>query len=175
MRDYGSRRHRTRISLAACVYGGHGGRGGRLSHGQHRRRQHGLAPPLPAARPLPPVHGPGDGASRAIRLPGAATQVPASTADCERLDGIACFDPDQLRAAYQLPPLYAKGITGTGVTIMIVDSFGSPTIRADLAAFDRQFGYPAPPNFTIIAPVGKIPRVQSGQHGHGGLGGGDHA
>jgi subtilase family serine protease len=98
----------------------------------------------------------------AIRLPGAATQVPDSTADCERLDGIACFDPDQLRAAYQLPPLYAKGITGTGVTIMIVDSFGSPTIRADLAAFDRQFGYPAPPNFTIIAPAGKIPPFNQG-------------
>jgi len=98
----------------------------------------------------------------AIRLPGAATQAPASTADCERLDGIACFDPDQLRAAYQLPPLYAKGVTGTGVTIMIVDSFGSPTIRTDLAAFDRQFGYPAPPDFTIIAPVGKIPPFDPG-------------
>ncbi len=98
----------------------------------------------------------------AIRLPGAATRAPASTADCEQLDGIACFDPNQLRAAYQLPPLYAKGITGTGVTIMIVDSFGSPTIRADLAAFDRQFGYPAPPKFTIIAPAGKIPPFNPG-------------
>lgn len=116
----------------------------------------------------PPSSAPGTSTAQvtvrpdAIRLPGAATQVPASTADCERLDGIACFDPDQLRAAYQLPPLYAKGITGTGVTIMIVDSFGSPTIRADLAAFDRQFGYPAPPNFTIIAPVGKIPPFNAG-------------
>ncbi len=45
---------------------------------------------------------------------------------------------------------------------MIVDSFGSPTIRTDLAAFDRQFGYPAPPNFTIIAPVGKIPPFNPG-------------
>ena len=97
----------------------------------------------------------------AIRLPGAATQVPDSTADCERLDGIACFDPDQLRAAYQLPPLYAKGITGTGVTIMIVDSFGSPTIRADLAAFDRQFGYPARPIHDHRA-AGKIPPFNQG-------------
>ena len=40
---------------------------------------------------------------------------------------------------------------------MIVDSFGSPTIKADLAAFDKQFGYPAPPKFTVIAPAGKIP------------------
>ena len=93
----------------------------------------------------------------AIRLPGAPRSGPAATADCEKADSIACFSPDQLRAAYHLPPLYAKGITGKGVTIMVVDSFGSPTIKADLAAFDQQFGYPAPPKFTVIAPVGKIP------------------
>ena len=93
----------------------------------------------------------------AIRLPGAPTRGPATTAGCEKAEGIACFNPDQLRVAYQLPALYAKGVTGKGVTIMIVDSFGSPTIKADLAAFDRQFGYPAPPKFTVIAPVGKIP------------------
>jgi subtilase family serine protease len=92
-----------------------------------------------------------------IRLPFAATQGPDTTASCERAYAIACFSPDQLRAAYQLPSLYAQGITGKGATIMIVDSFGSPTIKADLAAFDRQFGYPDPPNFTVIAPVGKIP------------------
>jgi len=131
------------------------------------------APPSSA----PPSSTPGTSTAQvtvrpdAIRLPGAATQSPASTADCERLDGIACFDPDQLRAAYQLPPLYAKGVTGTGVTIMIVDSFGSPTIRTDLAAFDRQFGYPAPPNFTIIAPVGKIPPFNPGNTGMSGWAG----
>ena len=91
-----------------------------------------------------------------IRLPGAPTAGPLTTAQCEKLRGIACYNPDQLRAAYHLPALYAKGVTGKGQTIMIVDSFGSPTIKADLAAFDKQFGYPAPPNFTVIAPVGKI-------------------
>jgi subtilase family serine protease len=91
-----------------------------------------------------------------IRLPGAPTAGPLTTAQCKKLDGIACFNPDQLRAAYHLPALYAKGVTGKGQTIMIVDSFGSPTIKADLAAFDKHFGYPAPPNFTVIAPVGKI-------------------
>jgi subtilase family serine protease len=93
---------------------------------------------------------------QAIRLPGAPRQAPPTTAQCKKLDGIACYSPNQLRAAYHLPALYAKGITGKGQTIMIVDSFGSPTIKADLAAFDKQFGYPAPPNFTVIAPVGKI-------------------
>ncbi|MGH3247648.1 MAG: S53 family peptidase [Trebonia sp.] len=98
----------------------------------------------------------------AIRLPGAPTRGPSTTAECEKTDGIACYQPSQLRAAYHLPALYAKGITGKGATIMIVDSFGSPTIRADLTAFDRQFGYPAPPKFTIIAPVGKIPAFDPG-------------
>jgi subtilase family serine protease len=94
----------------------------------------------------------------AIKLPGTPTQGPATTAECEKTDGIACYSPGQLRAAYHLPALYAKGVTGKGVTIMIADSFGSPTIKADLATFDRQFGYPAPPKFTVIAPAGKIPR-----------------
>ena len=45
---------------------------------------------------------------------------------------------------------------------MIVDSFGSPTIKSDLATFDRHYGYPAPPKFTIIAPAGKIPKFNDG-------------
>ncbi|MFZ0001270.1 MAG: S53 family peptidase, partial [Trebonia sp.] len=77
---------------------------------------------------------------------------------------IACYQPGQLRKAYNLPPLYGKGITGTGQTIVIVDSFGSPTIGQDLAAFDKQFGYPAPPSFTILAPAGKIPVFNPGVH-----------
>jgi subtilase family serine protease len=97
----------------------------------------------------------------AISLPYAPGQGPSTTAQCEKLDGIACFEPAQLRAAYHLPALYAKGVTGKGVTIMIVDSFGSPTIKADLTTFDRAFGYPAPPKFTIIAPAGKIPPFNS--------------
>jgi len=97
-----------------------------------------------------------------VRLPGAASQAPPTTAQCEKADGIACYQPGQLRAAYQLPALYAKGITGKGETIVIVDSFGSPTIKSDLATFDRQFGYPAPPKFTIIAPAGKIPKFNPG-------------
>jgi subtilase family serine protease len=93
----------------------------------------------------------------AIRLAGAPSAGPDTTAGCEKAKGIACFNPDQLRTAYLLPALYAKGVTGKGVTIMIVDPFGSPTIKGDLATFDRRFGYPAPPKFTVIAPVGKVP------------------
>ena len=93
----------------------------------------------------------------AIRLPGQPRRAPLTTEQCEETDAIACYSPDQIRAAYHLPALYAKGITGTGETIVIVDSFGSPTIRSDLATFDQKFGYPAPPKFKIITPAGQIP------------------
>jgi subtilase family serine protease len=118
------------------------------------------SPAVPAAGSAAPAPPPAQVtvSPGAIKIPAAPTRGPSSTAQCQQLDGIACFAPGQLRAAYQLPALYAKGITGKGVTIAIVDSFGSPTIKADLATFDRQFGYPAPPKFTIIAPVGKIPK-----------------
>jgi subtilase family serine protease len=99
-----------------------------------------------------------------VRLAVPQRQQPFTTAQCERAYGIACYSPGQLRAAYDLPPLYRKGITGKGQTIVIVDSFGSPTIRPDLATFDKQFGYPPPPSFTVIAPAGKIPPYSAGRN-----------
>jgi subtilase family serine protease len=68
-----------------------------------------------------------------------------------------CYQPAQLQTAYNLQPLYNRGITGRGQTIVIVDEFGSPTIRSDLATFDAAFGLPAPPSFRIISPAGPIP------------------
>jgi subtilase family serine protease len=80
-----------------------------------------------------------------------------TTAECVEQIGLACYSPNQFEAAYDMGPLYAKGLTGKGKTIVIVDSFGSPTIKSDLATFDATFGLPAPPKLTVIAPVGKIP------------------
>jgi subtilase family serine protease len=48
-------------------------------------------------------------------------------------------------------------VNGRNATIVIVDSFGSPTIRQDLAHFDQTFHYPAPPSFNVIQPAGQIP------------------
>ena len=64
--------------------------------------------------------------------------------------------PRQIRAAYQLGPLADSGIVGSGQTIVIVDSFGSPTIAADLAFFDSYFGLPPPPSLRVIQP-GPVP------------------
>jgi len=70
--------------------------------------------------------------------------APVSTTDCLADFGIACYTPLQYRVAYDLNPLYSQGITGKGRTIVIVDSFGSPTIQNDLQVFDNQFGLPNP-------------------------------
>jgi subtilase family serine protease len=88
---------------------------------------------------------------------GRARAVPPTTADCEQAYKVACYEPAQIRQAYDLPALYANGVTGKGTTIVIVDSFGSPTIKNDLGVFDKTFGLPAPPSFTIIHPAGQIP------------------
>ena len=93
---------------------------------------------------------------------GRARAVPPTTADCEQSYKVACYEPDQIRQAYDLPALYAQGIDGKGTTIVIVDSFGSPTIQNDLSVFDKAFGLPAPPSFRIIAPAGKVPPYDAG-------------
>ncbi len=65
--------------------------------------------------------------------------------------------PAQIAAAYDLGPLRRAGITGAGQTIVIVDSFGSPTIASDLAHFDAYFKLPAPPSLRVIQPTGPVP------------------
>ena len=81
-----------------------------------------------------------------------------SQANCVEAGYYHCLTPEQVETAYNLGPLFQHGVTGKGETIVIVDSFGSPTIMKDLAVFDRQFKLPAPPSFRIIAPAGKIPK-----------------
>jgi subtilase family serine protease len=97
-----------------------------------------------------------------IHLARNAQAAPLTTADCERDYNIACYGPAQVRRAYGLPALYAKGVTGRGATIVIVDSYGSPTIRNDLSVFDRAYRLPAPPEFRIIRPAGRIPAYDPG-------------
>ena len=92
-----------------------------------------------------------------VQHAGRVQASPPTTADCEKAYKLACYEPAQIRQAYDLPAVYASGVTGKGTTIVIVDSFGSPTIKNDLGTFDRTFGLPAPPKFTVIHPAGQIP------------------
>jgi subtilase family serine protease len=76
--------------------------------------------------------------------------------------------PAQVAAAYDLAPLTAAGITGAGQTIVLVDSFGSPTIARDLAHFDNYFKLPAPPSFQVIQPAGPVPAFHSSNSNRAG-------
>ncbi len=96
----------------------------------------------------------------AIHALAGALPAPPSTAFCEQHYHIACYLPAQVQRAYHLPRLYRQGVTGRGQTIVIVDSFGSPTVRRDLSRFDRAAGLPAPPSLKVIQPAGKVPPYQ---------------
>jgi len=88
-------------------------------------------------------------------LIGKQVPAPLSTSDCLAEIQIRCYTPVQYRKAYNLNSLYAHGITGRGRTIVIVDSYGSPTITSDIKTFDKQFGFPDP-NLKIVR-FGNIP------------------
>jgi subtilase family serine protease len=65
-----------------------------------------------------------------------------------------CYTPGLLQQAYSFPN--GRGaVTGRGQTIVLIDAFGSPFVEDDLAAFDDDFGLPAPPSFTIVGPNGE--------------------
>ena len=95
---------------------------------------------------------------------------PPSTSYCEANYKIACYQPFQVRAAYHVGRLLHQGITGQGQTIVIVDSFGSPTVRHDLKVFDKTFRLPAPPSLKVIQPAGTVPpyRPNSNREGWAG-------
>lgn len=93
--------------------------------------------------------------------PPSNTNAPPTLQDCLRHVHRPCMTPALVRAAYGIDGLLRRGITGKGRTIAIVVSFGSPTIRADLHAFDRAFGLPDP-QLQILAPLGTRKPANSG-------------
>lgn len=90
--------------------------------------------------------------ARAARLPTPAPSitdaqlvsgalVPPTEAQCFAI-GRRCFTASAMQNSYNLPPLYAAGNEGQGVTIAIIDSFGDPNMASDLANFNTQMGLP---------------------------------
>lgn len=68
--------------------------------------------------------------------------APPTEAQCFAI-GRRCFTPQGFRAAYNLGSLLSAGKDGTGITVAIVDSYGSDTIAHDLHVFDTSFGLPS--------------------------------
>jgi subtilase family serine protease len=102
-----------------------------------------IAAPLTGAATAAPAH-----AAPAVKVvpavaghhPVHGVSSPLTSAQCQAKWGINCYTPLQYRQAYDLNPLYRAGVTGKGRTIVIVDSFGSPTIQHDLDVYSAQFG-----------------------------------
>ncbi len=99
--------------------------------------------------------------------------IPASlTADaqfptpgqCIAGPGLACYTPQILHTAYQIPWTINGQLAGTGEQVAIIDAFGSPTIAQDLATYDTEFGLP-PANLHVYYPDGKVPFDPTVHHG----------
>ena len=83
-------------------------------------------------------------------------QQPPTDAMCRAQFSSPCYSPQEMRTAYNVTPLINAGYTGKGQSIVIIDSFGSPTIQADLHTFDEAYGLPDP-KLTVLSPLGTLP------------------
>ena len=108
------------LTLAAVVFAV----GSRTGH------EAGAPPTLPLPRPM---------YSDALLI--SASTTPPTEAQCFAV-GRRCFTPVSVQNSYNLPPLYAAGDEGQGVTIAIIDSYGSDTIANDLSVYNTQMGLP---------------------------------
>src|SRR5262245_32128425 len=73
----------------------------------------------------------------------------------------AGYTPAQIRRAYGLdaitfPAVDSSAVVGdgSGQTIALIEMYHHPYIESDLAEFDRMFGLPSPPRFTVINQAG---------------------
>ena len=69
---------------------------------------------------------------------------------------VFAFTPQQFRAIYGVDKLIARGDTGKGQTVVVIVSYGSPTLQQDVATFDSRFNLP-PLDLRVLAPLGTVP------------------
>src|ERR1035437_540436 len=71
------------------------------------------------------------------------------------LSSATCYDPYQMRHAYNIDTLINAGFDGRGKTILIVDAFSDPFLVGDLNFFNTFYGLPSlnglggPPNSSL--------------------------
>jgi subtilase family serine protease len=85
-----------------------------------------------------------------------STVSPSPTASGTAIGGTHSYTPQQLRDAYGVTSLYNQGDTGKGQTVVVIDSFGSPTLQQDVDAFDQKYSLPSI-TIQVLAPVGSVP------------------
>jgi subtilase family serine protease len=67
--------------------------------------------------------------------------IPPTEVQCNAISR-RCFNPTAEQNSYNVTPLLAANHQGQGQTIIIVDAFGSETMRHDLKVFNNAFGLP---------------------------------
>jgi subtilase family serine protease len=120
-------------------------------------------------------------AAAAFEAPDSAAGAAASTPTCVTPAPVHvyavyhCYTPQDMRAAYGVDalgdPTTGTGLLGQGQTIVLVDSYGTPTGAADLQKFHDTFFPNLPnPNFTAVYPNGQpdYKNVGNGQSGSSG-------
>jgi subtilase family serine protease len=65
-----------------------------------------------------------------------------TTQQCVDAGLVPCYTPSQIQQAYNVQGLIGSGIDGSGQGIVIVVSFGSPTLLDDVAAFSTAMNLP---------------------------------
>lgn len=65
------------------------------------------------------------------------------------------YTPQELRIAYDVEPLCQQGYTGKGQTVVVIVSFGSPTLQHDFDTFSQRFDLPHL-TLDIRAPIGTV-------------------
>ncbi|GAC1636740.1 MAG: hypothetical protein NVS4B11_39320 [Ktedonobacteraceae bacterium] len=62
-----------------------------------------------------------------------------------------CYDPQQIRTAYNIQPLLNAGITGKGQTVVLIDFATSTSLASDVHLYDQLYGL-KDPKINVISP-----------------------
>lgn len=91
----------------------------------------------------------GGGTQSAVRT----VTPPTATVGEMDLRGKRLYTPQQMRHVYGFDTLIEQGDTGKGQTVVVIDSFGSPTLQQDVDTFDSYYHLPAIA-VQVLTPLG---------------------
>ena len=126
---------------------------------------------LMSACSISPTGGNATGAATATTAPSSTGTASASRPFCvsnsaaqgrRNAADIGPLTPQNFRDAYGVTPLLNQGYTGKGQTVVVIESYGSPTLQDDINSFDQQYNLP-PITLQILSPLGVKPFDQNNQ------------
>ena len=78
---------------------------------------------------------------------------PSGAAALKAKTDVTPLSPAQFREAYGVTPLLNQGYTGKGQTVVVIESYGDPTLQDDINTFDQTNNLP-PITLQILSPLG---------------------